>query len=183
MRRALLSLSCLLALSACRHLCPQPDEPDFNPSRDIPPSAIVRVTLKDKDDPSRMSTFVVDAREGKVLQRLDGPKAVEQRQVRQAVTQQQGGQQPAADSDAEATAMSVEVYCLVTTSTPENGCPDASAIDPKMEQTGGDDPKHEIKQQWTRTQDFVIRIARSYFEAVKRSGIDAPRAGLQGGKP
>lgn len=181
MRRALLSLSCLLALSACRHLCPQPDDPDFNPSRDIPADSIVRVTLQDKNDPSRMSTYVVDARRGEVVRRLDGPQAVEKQQTRGTVSQQQVAQEPAADTDA--TEMAVKVYCIVTSSTPENACPDASAIDPKMEQTGGDDPKHEIKQYRTRTQDFVVRIARSYFEAVKKSGIDQPMQNLQGGKP
>jgi hypothetical protein len=182
MTRALLSLSCLLALAACSHATP---EPDFRPSRDIPPGAIVHVTLRDRHEPRRVSTYVVDARAGKLLMRLDGARALELQQTSPPPRppsfapstpmrgEQQGETGTQTSSSSFATSFTLEVDCPPPApgeKQPE-GCLDANAIDPKLETTGNPDPQDDPGLRWKRTEQFAIKLAQGIFQAAKLSGI------------
>lgn len=182
MKSVLLSLTCLLALSACKHAAP---EPDFRPSRDIPPGAIVHVTFRDRKDPRRVSTYVVDARAGQVLMRLDGARAMEGMQqpppprppafapptpMRGEQQEQEGTQ---SSSLAQPLNITTEIDCQVLPSEDKNrdGCLDVNAIDPRLEPTGNPDPQDDPAARVKRTTQFAIKLAQSLFQAAKLSGI------------
>jgi hypothetical protein len=183
MKRALLFLSCALTLSACKHIQPKPD---FSPSRDIPAGTIVQVVLSDRKDPNRVSTFIVDAREGRVLERRDGPNALEPRQssLRGATASltlaaaEQDAQQDTSGSQTLSSKVSTTFTAQVDCPPPPegaepntNGCILANAIDPRLETTGDRDPKNEALKRTKKTLQFVIRLAQSGFEAAKLNGV------------
>jgi hypothetical protein len=192
MKRALLSLSCLLALSACKHAAP---EPDFRPGRDIPPGAIVHVTLQDRKNPRRISTYVVDARAGQVLMRLDGARALElQRPAAPPPRtpsfvppapmkdERQGGGTGSQTTSTFALSSSVTVQADCpppSDEREEDGCVDANAIDPKIETTGNPDPQNENPKFRRGPPGFVIKLAQGLFEAAKLSGLPVQPQQLQ----
>ncbi|MBZ4416888.1 hypothetical protein [Myxococcus sp. RHSTA-1-4] len=76
MKNRLLLLPALLALSACRHIPTREPMPSLEEiRREAPPGGLVRVTLRDKHQPLRASSYLVDVRQDKIVARLDSPTA------------------------------------------------------------------------------------------------------------
>lgn len=77
MTNRLLLLSVMLTLSACRHM-PTPRQPV--PSleeiqRAAPDGGLVLITLRDKDQPQRVTSYLVDVRQDRIVARRDGVTA------------------------------------------------------------------------------------------------------------
>ncbi|QSQ24166.1 hypothetical protein JY651_04120 [Pyxidicoccus parkwayensis] len=166
MKKLLLPLSCLLALSACwrDH---RPQEPDFDPSRDIPAGTLVLITLQDVHDASRSSTFLVDPRSGRVVERKDGtPGQGEKGSVAEGTTQQ--GLLPG-------TAYNIlKVPCAETQKTDETtelGCT-LNAIDPKHESDGNPNPIKDYEARLTATKKFVVNVAVNVLKAAHDTGVN-----------
>ncbi|NMO14171.1 hypothetical protein HPC49_47465 [Pyxidicoccus fallax] len=161
MKKLLLPLSCLLALSACwRHT----REPDWNPAQDIPAGTLVNVTLRDVKDSSRVSTYVVDPRAGRVIARRDGKRA--QQDVSSEVTAAQDTVAPMPVNTL------VELPCRQpkTGEEGESGCV-ASAIDPKAETSDDPSPTKGGDESLLRTERFVVRVANGLLESAHTAGV------------
>ncbi|WP_164020948.1 hypothetical protein [Pyxidicoccus trucidator] len=168
MKRILLPLSCLVALSGCwRHT----REPDWNPSRDIPAGTLVRVVLQDVNEPGRISAFTVDPRAGRVIDRQDGKRV--QRQEAGSVTAAQ-------DAPSKQTLnTAVQVPC------PEVR-PDAPeclvyASDPKHETTGDPNPakENDYAARLALTEKFVVQVSLNLLEAAHVTGVNVGVQGLK----
>jgi hypothetical protein len=169
MKKLLLPLSCLLALTACWRET-RPTEPDWNPSRDIPAGTLVRVTLQDVTDPSRISTFVVDPRAGRVVDRKDGRLA--QQKESQSMAAQEG-------LSTQTVSTAVQVPCPeIPDDKDDPGCL-VNASDPKHETTGDPNPIMDYKTRLALTEKFVTQVAVKLLEAAHTTGVNVGVRGLK----
>ncbi|MFP2931176.1 hypothetical protein ACLESO_39480 [Pyxidicoccus sp. 3LG] len=159
MKRILLPLSCLLALSACWRTT---REPEWNPSQDIPPGTLVRVTLQDVKDSSRISTYIVDPRTSRILDRQDGKKALHDAQDAEQAAQ--------ATSTLRMVTTAVKVDCPPEQET-EEGCI-MPAIDPKHDTSGDPNPIKDLKLRRELTEKFVKLYALKILEAAHVTGVN-----------
>ena len=168
MKKLLLPLSCLLALSACWRHTREPS--DWEPSRDIPAGTLVRVTLRDVSDPSRVSTYVVDPRAGRVVERLDGRRA----------QQDASGTVTAAQLSTSTVSTSVTLPCpeIKVEGSEEPICV-VFASDPKLETSDDPNPVKELEQRLELTSRFVVQVAVNLLEAAHVTGVNVGVSGLK----
>jgi hypothetical protein len=169
MKKLLLPLSCLLALTACWRDT-RPTEPDWNPARDIPAGTLVRVTLQDANGSGRSSTFVVDPRSGRVVDRKDGGRA--QQQESSSKVAQEG-------LSAQSVSTSVQVPCPeIPDKEADPGC-FVYASDPKHETTGDPNPIKNYTERLALTERFVTQVAVKLLEAAHVTGVNVGIQGLK----
>ena len=138
MKLRLLLLSALLSLSACRHLSkrepvPTPEEIQ----RTAPAGGLVRVILRDKDQPHRVTTYLVDVRQDKIVDRSDGPTS------RQLEGQESDAMKSTAQANSNFLMATVEATTDCKPPEDRTDCaPDPSAWngDPRDGSGGGGDP-------------------------------------------
>lgn len=167
MKRLLLPLSCLLALSACwRHT----RDRDWDPSRDIPAGTRVSVTLQDVSDPSRGTTYLVDPRAGRVVERRDAK-----------VTRQDASQSTTEAQQLQGTTTLTTTYRIACaepkTETEEPACL-VRASDPKHE-TDDPNPIMDPKERLIRTERFVVQLAQSTLQVAHLNKIDLGLGGVK----
>ncbi|MCP3140255.1 hypothetical protein [Pyxidicoccus xibeiensis] len=163
MKRILLPLSCLLALSACWR---NTREPDWNPSQDIPKGTLVRITLQDANNPGIISTFLVDPIANRILDRRDGKQAM---QAAQEADSEKSVQ--AAAAVAPRTVSSTTIIDCPPAELTEEHCL-VRASDPKHETTGDPNPIRDLKLRLERTEQFVKLYALKLLEAAHLSKVD-----------
>jgi hypothetical protein len=169
MKRLLLPLSCLLALSACwRHTR------DWDPARDIPAGTLVSVTLQDVSDPSRGTTYLVDPRAGRVIARRDAQatrqdasqSTTEAQQLQGTTTLTTTYRIACAETKTETESENEEPACLVRASDPKHETDDPNPI---MDQT----------ERLVRTERFVVQLAQSTLQVAHINRVDLGLSGVK----
>ena len=159
MKKRILALPLLLSLAACRHLPARaPTQEEIQ--RDAPAGGLVRVTLRDSKQPYRFSSYLVDVRNNKVVDKVDGSK----REELEGLCSE--SQQSAPAGTPTFLMSSAEVYTDCKNPETQPGCiPGALNGDPGGPSGGGGDPTgHEPLPQ-------ILRLAALSFWSVQKAGL------------
>jgi hypothetical protein len=161
--RLLLVLPVLLTLSACRHLPTRPTTPTQEEiQREAPAGGLVRVTLRDQQQPYRFTSYLVDVSRDEIVDKVDGS-------TREELEGQASGEQKSGSAATGSYLLtSVEVVTDCRNPEPEPGCgPDMGAWngDPRGTSGGGGDPTgHDPLLR-------IRRLAALSFWSVRQVGI------------
>ncbi len=165
MKNRLLLLPVLLTLAACRHIPARaPTQEEIQ--RQAPPGGLVRVTLRDAKQPSRVTTYLVDVNKDEIVSKVDGSPRGE-------MEGQDATSMKTAAAQAPAFLLSnVEVFTDCKEPDTDPGCiPDPNSWngDPHGGSGGGGDPTgHDPGL-------MVRRLAALTFWSIQQVRIASPR--------
>ncbi|AGC47352.1 hypothetical protein MYSTI_06079 [Myxococcus stipitatus DSM 14675] len=180
MKKSLLLVPLLLSLAACRHVNTVPSTQQIQ--RSAPEGTLVRVTLRDRDNPTRLTVYTVDVSRDEIVAQSNQRPPPTRRPLEAPGTEatsesSTSSMQQAPPNDPAKLVGDVELYVDCFPKDEKEGCINVADLndgDPGGSSGGGGDPTGH-----RRLSDRVKRLAGLTYWSTTEAGIPTTRAKLQ----